>query len=544
MVDQARKSRRAVHEEQDWYEEHEETPYIPVKQRKLEALERAGFRAHAAIRRPDVENERKEDRAPTLLHQAQELREQQHKLQGTATDAEKESEEERKIVEAHALRKRLVSHAELAHDIHYTEPIRRSWEPPWYIRERDETQAQAIRQKYHIVAEGEHIPQPLTHFRDMKLPECIINYLKTKNITKPTPIQMQGLPVALSGRDMIGIAFTGSGKSVTFTLPLVLFAIEAETRLPFDASDGPLGLILCPSRELARQTYDSVVAMAEALDRAGYKRIKALLCIGGISMNDQAHTMRTGFHIVVATPGRLQDMLEQHRFTLAACNYVCLDEADRLMEGAFEENVRNILSYVQQQRQTVLFSATMPKKILAFAEHSLLQPIVVNVGRAGTVSMDVIQEVEFVPADAKFTHLLEALQKTGPPVIVFSDNKAEVDQVLEFLLRKGVDAVAIHGSKTQSEREYAIQSFKQGNKDVMVASGIASKGLDFHQIQHVINFTMPKDIEDYVHQIGRTGRGGRTGLATTFVNKSVAEPTLRDLKYLLVEAKQRGCAEA
>ena len=410
------------------------------------------------------------------------------------------------------------------------------------MRARTEDENEAIRQQHHILAEGAQIPPPIAHFRDMKLPACVLDYLAQKRIATPSPIQMQGLPTAFSGRDMIGIAFTGSGKTITFSLPLVLFAAEAERRLAFDASDGPLGLILCPSRELARQTYESIVALADALAHAGYARAKALLCIGGIPMAEQAHTLRTGFHIVVATPGRLQDMLEQRRFTLAACNYVCLDEADRMMDGAFEENVRNILNYVQRQRQTLLFSATMPKKILDFAEQSLVQPVVVNVGRAGAASLDVIQEVEYVPQETKLASLLDALQKTAPPVIVFSDQKTEVDDIQEFLLRKGVEAVAIHGSKTQEEREYAITSFKQGRKDVMVASGIASKGLDFREIQHVINYTMPKDIEDYVHQIGRTGRSGKTGVATTFVNRRVAEPTLLDLKYLLLEAKQRYVA--
>lgn len=181
----------------------------------------------------------------------------------------------------------------------------------------------------------------------------------------------------------------------------------------------------------------------------------------------------------------------------------------------------------------------MPRKIQDFAEQSLNRPVIVNVGRAGAASLDVVQEVEFVKPGAKLAYLLESLQKTAPPVIIFSDNKNEVDDIHEFLLSKGVETVAIHGSKTQDEREYAIESFKCGKKDVMVASGVASKGLDFAGIQHVINYTMPREIEDYVHQIGRTGRSGRTGIATTFVNTSTPEQTLLDLKYLLAEGKQR-----
>lgn len=214
----------------------------------------------------------------------------------------------------------------------------------------------------------------------------------------------------------------------------------------------------------------------------------------------------------------------------------------------------------------------MPRKIQEFAQQSLTKPVLVNVGRAGAANLDVLQVVEYVKQEAKMVYLLECLQKTPPPVIIFSENKNEVDGMLpdrcmflssffvdiqEYLLLKGVEAVAIHGSKSmiyrmwrnvrrvltrfvaQEERQYAIKAFKSGAKDVMVASGVASKGLDFNDIQHVIIFSMPKEIEDYVHQIGRTGRSGKTGIATTFVNMNTPEQTLLDLKYLLMEAGQK-----
>lgn len=339
----------------------------------------------------------------------------------------------------------------------------------------------------------------------MKCPPAIIQHLLTKGIKKPTPIQMQGLPTAFSGRDMIGIAFTGSGKTLAFSLPIVMFSVEEQKKLPYGRGEGPLGMIICPSRELARQTYENIKAMAEALAHDGYPEIGVLLCIGGISMAEQHHTMNKGFHIVVATPGRLQDMLQKKKFTLETCKYLCLDEADRMIDMGFEEDVRNIMSFFKQQRQTLLFSATMPAKIQDFAEQSLIRPIVINVGRAGAASLDIIQEVEYVKQEAKMVYLLECLQKTAPPVIIFSENKNEVDDIQEYLLLKGVEAVAIHGSKTQDEREYAIRSFKSGQKDVMVASGVASKGLDFNEIQHVINFTMPKEIE-----VRASHKGGAT----------------------------------
>ena len=514
-------------------------PYKPVKQRRLEAMQRLQSRSRAIPVREDEVVEPSPAPGPppatSLVQEARELRAHAP----DRTHAEVEAEEEKRILEAHAERKKLASHAELAHGMRYAEPLRRSWVPPAFVRARSEAENAALRAKHQVLVEGEALPPLIANFRDMKVPVCVIEHLARRGIERPTPIQMQGLPAAFSGRDMIGIAFTGSGKTLTFSLPLALFAAEAERRLPFEAKDGPIGIIVCPSRELARQTCESIQAIGKALEHGGYAAIRVLLCIGGINMSDQAHLLRRGVHIVVATPGRLQDMVERERFTLAACSYLCLDEADRMIDMGFEDDVRNILSYFSKQRQTLLFSATMPKKIRDFAEQSLVKPVIVNVGRAGAASLDVIQEVEFVEADAKMGYLLECLQKTAPPVMIFSDHKNEVDDIHEFLLRKGVEAVSIHGSKTQEEREYAIQSFKSRQKDVMVANGVASKGLDFSEVQHVINYTMPREIEDYVHQIGRTGRSGKTGVATTLVNYSTPEQTLLDLKYLLIEAKQR-----
>lgn len=249
---------------------------------------------------------------------------------------------------------------------------------------------------------------------------------------------------------MIGIAFTGSGKTLTFTLPAILQSLEMEMKLPFVKGEGPVGLIICPSRELARQTYEGCVAMCTKLSEGGkYPELRSLLCIGGISMADQADTLNKGVHVVVATPGRLIDMLEKGRLNANNCKYLCMDEADRMIDMGFEDDVRSIMNYFKYQRQTLLFSATMPRKIQDFAQASLVNPILVNVGRAGAANMDVIQEVEHVKQEAKMVYLLECLQKTPPPVIIFSDNKNEVDDIQEYLLLKGVEAVAIHGSKSE-----------------------------------------------------------------------------------------------
>lgn len=207
-----------------------------------------------------------------------------------------------------------------------------------------------------------------------------------------------------------------------------MLALEEETKLPFVRGEGPVGVILCPSRELANQTYENVLSWTAALSKSGkYPQLNTLLCIGGISMNDQSHVMGKGLHIVVATPGRLIDMLEKKRFTFNNCKFMCMDEADRMIDLGFEEDVRNIMSFFKRQRQTLLFSATMPRKIQDFAKQSLIKPVLVNVGRAGAANLDVLQVIEYVKQEAKMVYLLECLQKTPPPVIVFSEIKNEVD---------------------------------------------------------------------------------------------------------------------
>ncbi|KAK7047802.1 DEAD-box ATP-dependent RNA helicase 35 [Paramarasmius palmivorus] len=537
-------------------DEDDYEPYIPVAQRRQAKLAKLSSLG-ASTERDRIDKQREEDeleeenreeerrreksrKERTLLLEAQEVHSKKAAEDAKKTAEEKAREADEEILEAIKSRRKLASDLELAKGIQYTESLKTSWRPPKYIRERSEEQHQKLREKYHIIVEGEDVPPPIEHFSDMKIPDSVLQHLKSKRITKPTPIQLQGIPAAFAGRDLIGIAFTGSGKTLAFCMPLIMLALEEEAKVPLVRGEGPVGVILCPSRELANQTYENVLTWTDALAQDGkYPRLNTLLCMGGISMNDQSHTLSKGLHIVVATPGRLIDMLEKKRFTFNNCKYLCMDEADRMIDLGFEDDVRNIMSFFKRQRQTLLFSATMPRKIQDFAQQSLIRPVLVNVGRAGAANLDVLQVVEYVKQEAKMVYLLECLQKTPPPVIIFSENKNEVDDIQEYLLLKGVEAVAIHGSKSQEERQYAIKSFKSGAKDVMVASGVASKGLDFNDIQHVIIFSMPKEIEDYVHQIGRTGRSGKTGIATTFVNMNTPEQTLLDLKYLLMEAGQK-----
>ncbi|CAL4890013.1 unnamed protein product [Urochloa decumbens] len=473
---------------------------------------------------------------PSLLVTATQLK----RAAPEVTATEQRIQQEKEVIEnLSSDSKSLRSVREIAKGIIYTEPIKTGWKPPLRLRRMPLAKANELRRKWHIIVDGDDVPPPARDFRDLRLPEPMLRQLRERGIVQPTPIQVQGLPVVLSGRDMIGIAFTGSGKTLVFVLPLIMVALQEEILMPIVPGEGPFGMIICPSRELAKQTYDVIEQFLVPLKEAGYPEIRPLLCIGGIDMRTQLDVLKKGVHIVVATPGRLKDLLAKKKMNLDNCRYLTLDEADRLVDLGFEEDIKEVFDHFKDQRQTLLFSATMPQKIQNFAKNALVQPVTVNVGRAGAANLDVIQEVEYVKEDARIIYLLECLQKTPPPVLIFCENKADVDYIHEYLLLKGVEAVAIHGGKDQEERQNAIDSFKSGKKDVLVATDVASKGLDFPDIQHVINYDMPAEIENYVHRIGRTGRCGKTGIATTFINKNQTETTLLDLKHLLKEAKQR-----
>ncbi|KAK6145877.1 hypothetical protein DH2020_019746 [Rehmannia glutinosa] len=509
-----------VEEDDDYVE------YVPV------AIQRKG---KSSPLDEEIEKQKHVEAKPSLLVKATQLKKDQPEI----THTEQIILQEKEMIENLSDRKTLMSVRELAKGITYKEPLMTGWKPLLPIRKVSKKACDAIRKQWHIVVDGEDIPPPIKNFKDMRFPEPILKMLKAKGIVQPTPIQVQGMPVILSGRDMIGIAFTGSGKTFVFVLPLIMIALQEEIMMPIAPGEGPFGLIICPSRELARQTYEVVEQFLEPVKEAGYPELRPLLCIGGVDMKSQLDVVKKGVHIVVATPGRLKDMLAKKKMSLDNCRYLTLDEADHLVDLGFEDDIREVFDHFKAQRQNLLFSATMPTKIQNFARSVLVKPVIVNVGRAGAANLDVIQEVEYVKQEAKIVYLLECLQKTPPPVLVFCENKADVDDIHKYLLLKGVEAVAIHGGKDQEEREYAIASFKAGKKDVLVATDVASEGLDFSDIQHVINYDMPGEIENYVHRIGRTGRCGKTGIATTFINKNQSETTLLDLKHLLQEAKQR-----
>ncbi|KAI3436811.1 hypothetical protein D9Q98_006221 [Chlorella vulgaris] len=528
---------------EDDYEE-----YVPLKKRRqMEEQERLARMGRAPQQTSSGElggRSGGEDSEGEVDHRQKEslLVMKAKKMQEVApeTEQERQLKEEADIMRQVTQKQALKTYKELAKGISYARATNTGWKPPLKYRLMSDDEHQKVRDQFYIICEGDNLPPPIPSFPDMKFPPSILRVLESKGIKKPTPIQMQGTPAILAGRDIIGIAFTGSGKTLVFCLPMIMAALQEEVRMPVQRGEGPVGIVICPSRELARQTFDIIEEYGGALRADGYPELRSLLAIGGVDMKQQADVIRnSGIHMVVATPGRLKDMLTKRRMTFDICRYLCLDEADRMVDLGFEEDIREVLSFFKGQRQMLMFSATMPAKIKSFAESALVDPVTVNVGRAGATNLDIIQEVEYVKEEAKLVYLLECLQKTAPPVLIFAENKKDVDMIHEFLLVKGVEAVAVHGSKDQEEREWAISCFKGGTKDVLIATDIASKGLDFEGIQHVVNYDMPEEVENYVHRIGRTGRKGKTGIATTFINKNQSEQILLDLKHLLKEAKQR-----
>jgi len=528
--------------------------YVPKKVRRA-AQKDALTRLRASERKAEEErivqealNSEKKKKGVTnsLLAVSQKLRQEEEANKESREEAELENikaDEDRMLEQVQLqMSTPLMSVRERAKGIVYTKRMDSigGWTPLKKYRDMPEEERVAVREKFFIEVNGDDVPAPIKRFEDMRLPQGLLEGLKMKGIQRPTQIQMQGIPTVMSGRDMIGIAFTGSGKTLVFGVPMILTALELELKAKVQNTEGPFGLIIAPSRELAHQTYEVLEFYTDRLaeHHSNFPKLRSVLTIGGLSTGNQAQALKRGVHMVVATPGRLNDLLNKKRMTLVQCRYLVLDEADRMVDLGFEEEIRNTLDNFRGQRQSLLFSATMPRKIQDFAKTALVDPVVINVGRAGAANLDVIQEVEYVKQEAKLVYLLQCLQKTPPPVLIFCENKSDVDDVHEYLLIKGVEAVAIHGGLDQEERHEAIRGFKEGTKDVLIGTDVASKGLDFPAIQHVINFDMPKEIENYVHRIGRTGRCGRTGVATTFVNKNQDETILLDLKALLVEAMQ------
>ncbi|MBA0712432.1 hypothetical protein Golax_011536 [Gossypium laxum] len=325
----------------------------------------------------------------------------------------------------------------------------------------------------------------------------------------PTPIQAQSWPIALQGRDIVAIAKTGSGKTLGYLIPGFMHLKQCRK----DPRMGPTMLVLSPTRELATQILD------EALKFGKSSRISCTCLYGGAPKGPQLREIERGVDIVVATPGRLNDILEMSRISLRQVSYLVLDEADRMLDMGFEPQIRKIVKEVPSRRQTLMYTATWPKEVRKIAADLLGNPVQVNIGNIDELvaNKSITQYVEVLSPMEKHRRLEQILrsQEPGSKIIVFCSTKKMCDQLARNLSRQ-FGAAAIHGDKSQADRDYVLNQFRTGRSPVLVATDVAARGLDIKDIRVVINYDFPTGVEDYVHRIGRTGRAGATGLAYTF----------------------------
>ena len=353
---------------------------------------------------------------------------------------------------------------------------------------------------------------PLPSFTDLGLMPELLRAVEDAGYTNPTPIQQQAIPLALKGRDIIGLAQTGTGKTAGFTLPIIQRLLEEGHGHVQTGAHQVRVLVLTPTRELCVQVEESFRKYGK------HTALRVAPIYGGVGVEPQTKVLRQGVDVIVATPGRLLDHMERQNVVFDELEVLVLDEADRMLDMGFAPQLNRIVAEVPRFRQTLLFSATMPPEVEALARKYLRKPMVVQVGRRSSAASTVTHAVYPVPRDKKTDLLAELLiQKGMDSVLIFSRTKHGADKVVRHLSTKGISATAMHADKSQGERTRALEDFKSGKVRVLVATDIAQRGLDISGISHVINYDVPQQAEDYVHRIGRTGRAAATGDAFTFM---------------------------
>jgi ATP-dependent RNA helicase DDX5/DBP2 len=393
------------------------------------------------------------------------------------------------------------------------------------VTAREESELRSWREEHKVVVQGQDIPKPVMTFEEASFPEYILSAVLTQGFEKPTPIQSQGWPMALSGKDVVGISKTGSGKTLGFLLPGMVH-INAQPHL--QRGDGPIVLVLAPTRELALQ-------IKEECDKFGRSsRIKNTIVYGGVPKSQQVRELRDGVEILIATPGRLIDHLESGATNLRRVTYLVMDEADRMLDMGFEPQIRKILSQIRPDRQTLMWSATWPREVQSLARDFLKEYIQVTIGSLElTANADVQQVVRVCGDMEKYGLFLQDLRDTGEDkVIVFVETKRGADELTRSLHMERIEARAIHGDKKQSERDHVLRLFRDSRIRVLVATDVAARGIDIRDIAVVINFDFPHNLEDYVHRIGRTGRAGRKGKAFSYFTANQAKAANGLIKLL------------
>ncbi|KAK0761040.1 hypothetical protein N5P37_005983 [Trichoderma harzianum] len=398
------------------------------------------------------------------------------------------------------------------------QPIRKNfWVEPAELSSLSEADVTDLRLELDgIKVNGKDVPKPVQKWAQCGLTRQTLDVVGSLGFEKPTPIQMQALPALMSGRDVVGVAKTGSGKTMAFLLPMFRHIKDQE---PLKDTDGPIGLIMTPTRELATQIHRDCKPFLKMMN------LRAVCAYGGAPIRDQIAELKRGAEIIVCTPGRMIDLLaaNQGRVTnLRRVTYVVLDEADRMFDMGFEPQVMKIFANMRPDRQTILFSATMPRLIDSLTKKVLKSPIEITVGGRSVVAKEIEQIVEVREESTKFLRVLELLgelydKDEDARSLIFVERQEKADDLLKELMQKGYPCMSIHGGKDQVDRDSTISDFKKGVVPILIATSVAARGLDVKQLKLVINYDAPNHLEDYVHRAGRTGRAGNTGTAVTFV---------------------------
>ena len=346
----------------------------------------------------------------------------------------------------------------------------------------------------------------MKNFNELEIENKLKSSIKYSNFITPTPIQSQAIPIALEGKDVLGTAQTGTGKTLAFTIPLI-------NKLIIDKN--AMALIICPTRELASQVMQTVLKLNVREIGIG----NALL-IGGEGMQKQLKKLKKRARIIVGTPGRINDHLKRQSLNLSKVSYLVLDETDRMLDMGFTPQIELILKFIPKKHQTLLFSATLPNNILRISEKYLNNPERIAVGSLSTPIEKIKQETFQITQDKKYHELINQLVERNGSILVFVKTKHGADKIVKRLKYDGHSADAIHGNLRQSKRERVINNFRNGKSRILIATDVAARGLDIPLIQHVINYDLPQVPEDYIHRIGRTGRAGKDGSALTFLTPS------------------------
>jgi len=385
-----------------------------------------------------------------------------------------------------------------------------------------------------IVKGADRCPNPIFEFNDGGFPDYMMKEIGRAGFKAPTPIQAQGFSVALKGHDFVGIAQTGSGKTLGFMLPGIIHCNHQDY---LQRGDGPIVLVLAPTRELAQQIQETAQKFGQS------SRIKNTCVFGGAPKGPQLRDIENGCEVVIATPGRLIDFLEMGKISLKRVTYMCLDEADRMLDMGFEPQIRKIFEQIRPDRQVLMWSATWPKEVKQLAHDFLNKDYIqINIGSldlsANHKILQIVDVCDEYQKEAKLARLLEEIgSDTTAKILIFVETKRKCDELTRLMRRDGWPAMCIHGDKQQKERDWVLSEFKTGQTTILVATDVAARGLDVDDVKFVINYDYPNNSEDYIHRIGRTGRKGNTGTSYTLFTPSNA-PKARDLVSVLTEAKQ------